>query len=262
MPYWGDFSLLKQTVDSIFSQTSHDWHLTILDDHYPSTKAYEYYTKNPDPRLTYIRHEKNLGITKNFNYAVQSATAPYLVIVGCDDILLPNYVETALKNIGNADFYQPGVEVIDANGNIYLPLGDRVKRWLQPHKPGLFSGEELAVSLCHGNWLYFPSITWKTTTLQKYPFEETYKIVEDLDLELRLIIDGATLAFDTTPSFQYRRFDESLSSKEKGKNGVRFSEETAAYTHFAKEFKKIGWTSAARAAKLHATSRINRIISR
>lgn len=262
VPYWGDFSLLKQTVDSIFSQTSHDWHLTILDDHYISTEAYDYYTKNPNPHLTYIRHKKNLGITKNFNYAMQSATAPYCVIIGCDDMLLPNYIETTLKNIGDADFYQPSVEVIDADGKIYLPLGDRVKHWLQPRRSGIYGGEKLATSLCHGNWLYFPSITWKTTTLQKYSFKETYKIVEDLDLELRLIIDGATLAFDTTPSFQYRRFDESLSSKEKGKNGVRFSEETTVYAHFAKEFKKIGWHTATRAAKFHITSRINRVISR
>ena len=35
VPYWGEFSLLKQTVDSVLAQTSKAWHLTILDDHYP-----------------------------------------------------------------------------------------------------------------------------------------------------------------------------------------------------------------------------------
>ena len=262
IPYWGDFSLLKQTVDSVFAQTSDAWHMTILDDHYTSTEAYEYYQKHPDPRLTYIRHEQNIGVTKNFNYAIQAATAPYLMVVGCDDRLLPNYVDTALQNLGEADFYQPSVEVIDAGGNVYLPLGDRVKRQLMPKKSGIYSGEKLATSLCHGNWLYFPSITWKTATVQQYSFNETYKIVEDLDLELCMIIDGAKLSFDTTPTFQYRRFAESLSSKEKGKNGVRFTEENAAYTHFATEFAKIGWKKAERAAKLHITSRINKLISR
>ena len=262
IPYWGDFSLLKQTVDSVFAQTSETWLLTILDDHYTSTEAYEYYQKHPDPRLTYIRHKQNLGITKNFNYAIGAAKAPYCMVVGCDDRLLSNYVETALQNIGDADFYQPGVEVIDANGRLYMPLGDRVKRQLMPKKSGIYSGEKLATSLCHGNWLYFPSITWKTATVQRYSFNDTYKIVEDLDLELRMIIDGAKLSFSTTPAFQYRRFAESLSSKEKGKSGVRFTEEKATYTHFATKFTQIGWKKAERAAKLHISSRINKLISR
>ena len=262
IPYWGDFSLLKESVDSVFNQTNDDWHLTILDDHYTSTEAHDYYQKNPDSRLTYIRHEKNIGITNNFNFALQTTTAQYCMIVGCDDKLLPNYIETALKNIGNADIYQPFVEIIDAKSNIHLPLGDRVKRRLQPKKSGIYSGEKLATSLCHGNWLYFPSILWKTDTLKKYSFNTRYKIVEDIDLEFRMIIDGATLFFDTTPSFQYRRFDESLSSKEKGKNGIRFNEEKEMYDHFAKKFTKIGWKKAARAAKLRITSRINDLISR
>lgn len=262
IPYWGDFSLLKQTVDSVFAQTATTWHLTILDDHYVSEDAYRYYAKFNDPRLTYIRHKHNLGITHNFNYAIKTATAPYCVIVGCDDRLLPNYVETVLQHIGHADFYQPTVDVIDASGNVYLPLGDRVKRRLQPRKSGIYGGEKLAASLCHGDWLYFPSITWKTNTLQRYSFNTAYKIAEDLDLELRMIIDGATLYFDTTPSFQYRRFNESLSSKEKGKNGIRTSEEKSVYAYFCHRFSTIGWKKAERAAKLRITSRINAIIFR
>ena len=50
IPYWGEFTLLKEAVDSVLTQTSDDWHLTILDDHYPSTEARDYYTKLADPR--------------------------------------------------------------------------------------------------------------------------------------------------------------------------------------------------------------------
>lgn len=262
IPYWGKFSLLKESVDSILAQTSDSWHLTILDDHNPSEEAYNYYTQLADPRITYIRHVKNLGITDNFNFAIKTAQAPYCMIVGCDDRLLPRYVETMLKNIGEADFYQPYVDVIDAHGKSYIPLGDRVKRWLRPKKVGLYSGEKLAISLCHGDWLYFPAITWKTSTLQKYSFNSTYKIVEDLDLIFRMLIDGASLYLDSNTTFQYRRFSESLSSKEKGKSGIRFQEETNAYSSFSKKFLNVGWKKAERAAKLHITSRVNNFISR
>lgn len=261
IPYWGEFSLLKETVDSILAQTSSNWHLTILDDHYTSTEARDYYKKIADPRITYIRHRRNIGITNNFNYAVKKASSPYCMIVGCDDRLLPNYVETALKNIGDADFYQPRVQVIDGGGNVYLPLTDRVKRILSPKKPGIYSGEKLATSLCHGNWLYFPSITWKTSTLKKYQFDARYKILEDVIVELDMILDGAKLYLDNTETFQYRRFAGSLSSKEKTKNGVRFDEEAEVYANFADKFCQAGWPKAARAAKARITSRINQLLS-
>ena len=260
LPYWGKFELLKQTVESVLAQDCDDWRLTVVDDHYPSDEAQKYFDSLNHPRVKYIRHEKNIGITRNFNFCVRQATAEFCVLLGCDDKLLPNYVSTALKHINVADFYQPYVDVIDADSKNYLPLGDRVKRLLQPRKSGIYSGQKLAASLCHGNWLYFPSIMWRTTTLKKYPFNEAYAIVEDVDVELSMILDGAKLYFDRTTTFQYRRFAESLSSREKGKNGVRTKEEYAVYSLFSKKFAQKGWRRAARAARAHISSRIGRFI--
>lgn len=261
LPYWGDITIAKQTIDSVFAQTSSQWHLTILDDHYESDEAIAYFKSLTGPRVTYIRHPQNIGITNNFNACIEAATAKYCVILGCDDILLPHYVEQALQNIGTADFYQPNVEIIDKDSQVYLPLADKVKRLLAPKKSGYYAGEKLAASLCHGNWLYFPSILWKTETLKKYRFDAKYKIVEDVVVELQMIIDGATLYVDRgTPTFQYRRFAESLSSIEKRRGGVRFKEEDSVFDEFSKEFKRIGWRKASRSAHLRLTSRLNRFI--
>lgn len=262
LPYWGDFALLKKTVDSVISQTSPDWTLLILDDHYPSTEAMEYYQGIADDRITYYRHPENIGITNNFNYAVKEATAEFCVILGSDDRLLPNFVEAALKNIGDAAFYQPGVEVIDEDDNVYSPLVDRIKRVIRPRRQGIHKGQELAISLCHGNWLYFPSIVWNTNILKKYPFDARYKIAEDLKVELAIIRDGGSLYIDNEVTFQYRRFAESLSSKEKKKGGVRFNEEAEVHAYFADEFKKMGWKRAALAARVRITSRLHELTSR
>src|SRR5665647_346226 len=153
LPYWGDFKLLKKSVESVLSQTEQNWRLLIVDDCYPSDEATKYFTNFQDKRVTYHRHEKNLGLVKNFNYVLSRATADYCVILG-DDIMLPTYLETALARIGEADYYQPGVEIIDDTDKIYLPTPDRVKRFLRPKKPGTYSGETVTTSLCHGNWLY------------------------------------------------------------------------------------------------------------
>lgn len=260
LTFWGDIELLKRAVESVLAQTEKDWRLMVFDDCYPSKETAKYFAALDDKRISYYRHKKNIGITNNFNFALNAAKAKYCVMLGCDDIMLPNYLETALTTIGGADFYQPHVDVIDGDGNVYLPLGDKVKRMLQPKKAGLYGGEKLAASLCTGNWLYFPSIMWKTKTIKKYGFDAKYKILEDVILELSIIRDGATLYFDKETTFQYRRFAGSLSSKEKSKNGVRFQEETDTYNYFADAFKKVGWKKAERAAKLHLTSRLHRLL--
>lgn len=261
LTYWGDPELFRKTVESILAQTTPHWRLLIFDDHYPSDEAQKYIKNLGDKRIVYHRHKKNIGITANFNYAVQKATAPYCVLIGCDDIMLPNYVERALETIGNADFYQPGVHSIDKNDRVYLPLTDLVKRLLRPSKPGIYSGEKLAVSLSHGNWLYFPSIMWRTNTIKQYGFNEAYKIAEDLDLVFKIIANDGTLMLDNEIAFHYRRFAESLSSKERVKSGVRFDEEVDVYSKAAHSLQKLGWHKAARAARMRITSRINQLLS-
>ena len=261
LPYWGEFGLLKKTVESVLAQTNNDWCLRIFDDCYPSTEASDYFSTIKDDRITYYRHEKNIGITDNFNYALASVTADYCMLIGCDDIMLPNYVDSALKGIGSADFYQPSVQIIDKNGTVYKPLVDKVKKLLQPKKSGYYGGEKLAASLCIGNWLYFPSIMWRSETIKRYGFNPRYKIAEDLLLELTIIKDGGALSYDKVVSFQYRRFADSLSSREKKKGGVRFNEEAEVYSLFATEFKRIGWTRAMWSARCRITSRLHQMLS-
>jgi len=262
LTYWGDFELFKKTVESVLAQTSDNWILRIFDDCYPTHEAENYFKTLSDKRIIYFRHKKNIGITKNFNFALESAKEKYCILLGCDDKLLPNYVETTLNNIGSADFYQPAVEVINEIDQVYLPLGDRIKSFLRPKKPGIYQGEKLASSLSKGNWLYFPSITWKTDVIKKYGFDKRFSIAQDVVLELNIIKDGGKLFVDNQLSFQYRRFAGSLSSLEKSKGGVRFNEENNVYNYFAREFKRQNWPKAARSAKLRITSRIHQGLSK
>lgn len=262
LPYWGEFSLLKETIDSVIAQTNINWRLMVIDDHYPSLEAQEYCKNITDKRIIYLRHKKNIGITNNFNFSLEKVTNEYCMILGCDDVLMPNYVETALSNIGNNDFYQPSVKIINGNSKIYFPLTDIIKGLLRPKKSGVYYGEKLATSLCRGNWLYFPSITWKTSTIKKYHFDAKYKILEDVVLELDLVKDGGKLFVDTNTTFKYRRFESSLSSKEKTKGGIRFQEENEVYNNFATTFKKLGWLKASRASRLHITSQINQMLTK
>jgi len=262
LPFWGDVNLLKKAVLSVTGQTEQDWRLVILDDCYPSEEPLKFINSLGDTRIEYIRHKNNIGVTKNFNECIKLAKSEYCILIGCDDMLLPHYLSTALDAIGDADMYQPSVGVINKDGVSYLPLVDRVKRILRPKKSGIYQGEKLATSLSRGNWLYFPSIMWRTASLQRYRFNPNFKITQDILLELQLIIDNGVLYLDNNhKTFLYRRFSESLSSKEKKNGGVRFDEETAAYNHLASLFESRGWPKAKKAAQQQLISKIHRKIS-
>jgi len=269
LPYYGDVAMMKQAVESILGQTSPDWTLTVIDDGYPDESIPGYFgtLADQDSRITYLRNEQNLGANGNYRKALTFVRNELAVVMGADDVMLKNYVETvaaAHEQFPSAQIIQPGVEVIDEHNQPAMGLVDRMKRLYAPRVPGsngrpgrrLLSGEPLAVSLIRGNWLYFPSVCWKSDALVAMSFREGLDVVQDLALALDLIKAGGCLVVDSTVCFQYRRHRGSDSSW-RALEGTRFIEERQFFTGMADELDAIGWRRAARASRLHLSSRLN-----
>lgn len=263
LPYYGDVAMMKQAVESILGQTSPDWTLTIIDDGYPDESLPGYFgvLVAQDPRITYLRNDENLGANGNYRKALTFVRHELAVVMGADDVMLANYIQTVVaahEQFPSALIIQPGVEVIDEFNQPGMGLVDRMKRVYAPRVQGrrLLSGEPLAVSLMRANWLYFPSICWRSDTLVAKNFREGLNVVQDLALALDLIKAGGSLVVDSTVCFQYRRHRESDSSL-RALQGTRFIEEREFFTGMADEFEAIGWRRAARTARLHLTSRLN-----
>jgi len=183
--------------------------------------------------------------------------------MGADDIMLPNYIETIRRGFQNADvdIVQPGVAVIDEDGVVYEPLGDKVKDFLRRRVVGqsteaVITGEPVAKSLITGDWLYFPSVAWRSTAIKQHSFREQYNVVQDLALAMDIIMDGGKMMVSGTTCFQYRRHRESDSSV-RALDGRRFAEERAFFDECVRDFRKLGWNDAANAARLHISSRLH-----
>jgi glycosyltransferase involved in cell wall biosynthesis len=263
LPYYGDVAMMKQAVESILGQTSPDWTLTVIDDGYPDDGVPGYFGAlvARDPRITYVRNEQNLGANGNYRKALTFVRHELAVVMGADDVMLKNYLETVVaahEQFPSAQIIQPGVEVIDEHNQPGMGLVDRMKRVYAPRVQGrrLLSGEPLAISLMRANWLYFPSICWKSDSLVAMNFREGLNVVQDLALALDLIKAGGGLVVDSTVCFQYRRHRESDSSW-RALEGTRFIEEREFFAMMADEFAAIGWRRAARTARLHLSSRMN-----
>ncbi|MBO9555496.1 glycosyltransferase [Cellulomonas sp.] len=260
VPFWGDPELLKETVRSVQAQTVDDWQLTVVDDAYPDPTVAEYFAALDDPRVTYVRNEQNLGITDNYRRCVSMATEELVVLLGCDDVMLPDYVATVLdahRRFPQAHIIQPGVEVIGADGEVVSTLVDTVKQKVtmpRASQPRLLAGEELAASLLRADWLYWPSLVFRRESMVAAGFRDDYPLIQDLALEIDIIAAGGPLLLVPHVCFRYRRHDASASSATSG-GGKRFDGERRYFAEAAEQMAALGWRRAARAARWHLTSR-------
>lgn len=259
LPFWGDPELLHATVDSVLAQRDERWRLTIVDDAYPDEHVADRYRNHADPRIRYVRHAENVGITENYRRSLQLATEPLLMFLGCDDLLHPNYVAIVLaahESHPDAAIIQPGVRVIDELGQRTQTVVDRVKGLVAPRPSHAVEmhGEELAVSLLRGNWLYWPSLAFRRERIAQYEFRKGLPLVQDLALVLDMIYGGERLLVEPTVCFSYRRHSGSAS----GANiidGRRFGDDRRYFAIAAQQAHQHGWKRAERAAKLRLTSR-------
>lgn len=234
----------------------------MIDDNSGITEVAPFIGSLDDSRIKLIQNQTNFGVSKNFQFAIENSHEKLMTIMGCDDVLMPEYVDQCLRihaRFPEASYIQPGVVVIDEHGRTTAGITDVVKYLLKKRATRItpiLSGERLAKSLATGCWTYFPSLCWRTDVVKKFGFDTDFSIVLDMDLQMRIIAEGGSLVVDDYPAFQYRRHRASASMSAAA-NGKRFDEESRLYRELTSRFLEIGWNKAARAAKLHLTSRLN-----
>lgn len=263
LPYYGDVDQMKLAARSVMNQQNADWRLIVIDDGYPEPEPERWFSAMTDPRVTYLKNEENLGANGNYRKALTMVESPYAVIMGADDIMLPNYLDVIVSSFEaypDATVVQPGVQVIDEKGIACLPLVDAVKKVYAPKTrvPVQLKGEAMATSLVRANWAYFPSLAWRSDVIKRIGFTEGLDVVQDLALLLDIAAEDGSMVVDPTLAFLYRRHSASDSSV-RALDGRRFDEERAFFQAQAARFRTLGWGAAARAASFHTTSRLNAV---
>jgi glycosyltransferase involved in cell wall biosynthesis len=261
LPFYGDPDLFKLAVRSVLSQTDPGWRLVVVDDCDPGPGVASWLASLDEPRITYLRNPENLGVAGNFRRCLDLAAAEHVTFLGCDDVMHANYVRVVHDSLGrnpDAAVVQPRVQVIDSDGRVVSTLVDAVKSRLAPSRGAelVLSGEDLAVSLVRGNWMYFPAVTWRRELIAARQFRLDMETALDLDLLLHLVADGHAFAFPDELAFSYRRHASSASSVS-AREVSRFEEESRLFAEFSSHFASQDWTRAARESRRHLTSRLH-----
>jgi glycosyltransferase involved in cell wall biosynthesis len=262
LPYYGEPFLLKTAVRSIQAQDDPDWRLTVVDDAYPDESVAVWFDELSDERIHYRRNPRTLGLPGNYQKCLDLIEHDVVVLMGADDIMLPNYVRTIRRlhrAHPRAGVIQPGVAVIDSDGRPYRNLVDEAKQRLYAPKAGgprVLGGERLAISILRGNWLYFPALAFRAEALRRVGFRHFVDSVHDLALVIDLLQHGELVVLDPTVCFRYRRHRASDSS-ERALSGTRFADERNYFLDVAERLDAHGWHRAATVARAHISSRLH-----
>jgi glycosyltransferase involved in cell wall biosynthesis len=257
---YGDVPYLEETLRSLVVTQPDSVPIFVLDDCSPTPDVHEIAQRFSD-RITYIRSEVNRGVSGSFNAAADLVSTEYLMLVGPDDRVtksLEDFLREIESEAFGAEVIQPGVSVIDSTGEPVRPINDRVKDWIAPKQNSMHFGEDLAVTLLKGDWVYNPSLLWKVSCLRETRYDESLKTAMDLDILLRLTFDGKSLYRSGIKVFEYRRHSEAVSSKNAGSQ--QFGEELSIHGWAHESAKSKNWRAAMRWAKRAPTSRLHAMI--
>lgn len=96
IPTYNRATLLTEAIESVLSQTYKDFEL-LISDNASTDKTKDIVTSLNDPRIRYYRNKKYIGMINNWNKCVELAHGKYLMILGDDDKLSPDFIRLSLS---------------------------------------------------------------------------------------------------------------------------------------------------------------------
>jgi teichuronic acid biosynthesis glycosyltransferase TuaG len=118
-PVYNTGSFLRETIQSVLSQTYPNWELIAVDDcSIDNSRKILQQMEASDPRIKPIYLEQNQGAARARNIAVRESVGRYIAFLDSDDAWYPTKLETQLRIMieNQHPITYASYKVIDANG--------------------------------------------------------------------------------------------------------------------------------------------------
>ena len=185
VPAYNPGPYLRPALQSILAQDYHDFEVIVVDD-CSTDPVRGIVGELADPRISFQRNPRNLGLVGNWNRCLALAGGEYVAIFHQDDLMRPgNLAAKAAMLDANpgVGFVYSNIETIDADGRItgghWLPQppADAVE-------PGRACFERLALN---GNFIACPTVMARATCYQKLGgFDPRLPFTCDLEMWMRI----------------------------------------------------------------------------
>ena len=213
VPAYGEPQYLEETLISLVKTQSESVRILVLDDGSKSSYI-ENLVKNFEPRINYLHNSKNLGVSNNFNKALNIVNSRFVMLVGPDDLMTScmTLVVNNAKDFGQSPVaILSRVRTINSLGKTSISLSGIVKSILTPKSTGCIPSKRFLLTLLIGNWVFNPSVVWDTDQLDDEPYSDQYLYCMDWDLLLKLAYANSTCFYSAINVFLYRRHSQSIS---------------------------------------------------
>jgi glycosyltransferase involved in cell wall biosynthesis len=208
IPTYNRLHYLKEAVQSALTQTYPNIEVLISQDPTKdgldeSIQIWSQTLVNQNPKVRYRCNSANLGLAGNWNVLADSAQGEYLVIIGDDDRLLPNFVETLVAAV------LPSGQVAFSNHYIINTQGEQLQaesyNYTKHYRrdrilPGQLNNPELWV---WQNAIPISAALIRTQYVQQLRFKEDLNNPE-IELFIRLAQLGGSFIFVPEYLSEYR----------------------------------------------------------
>lgn len=208
VPAYHSGDTLSDTLESIIGQTCQRWELILCDDGTPDFNVLEMEqqicTQLPDGcRATVLHQPQNVGTVKNLNIGLRAAKGEWVMLLAADDVLAGTDVLESLSNIAHETANQWIVSRTELRDEQLGRIGKYSPLDIENLKNS--SGNELYSRLCYGCLLPAGGSLFRRELLESIGgFDETYRLVEDWPLFLKLVRSGIVPEFCAEISVLHR----------------------------------------------------------
>lgn len=260
IPYYANLAYLRKAIESVLRQSDAAWTLLVCDDGDDQSQTENLVAGFRDDRVQYHRNEHRLGMAGNWNRCLDLAGSDLVTLLHADDELLPAYAATmkqAAQQHPRAAALFCDAEVIGPDGRHRFSLPDRFKYFLKPSGGTVeLMGRDGIRALLRGNFIMCPTLCYRKNVLGERRFADRWKMVQDLDLTTRLLLEGETLVGVPQVTYRYRRHAEN-STSQYTRDLLRFREEAALYGELERATAALGWDDVARVARRQTIIKLN-----
>ena len=179
-------NVIRQSVQSILSQTFTNLEVLILDDSTSEETRKTLDTFTFDPRVKIIRSETRMGFVHSLNIGLKQAKGQFIARMDGDDVSLPDRIAKQVAYLGE----HPSISVLGGSMNI-INEKDQIISY-RKYPTGSFAFNWLSV---YRTPLAHPTVMMRRNIVDAgFFYDESYKKSEDLEFWLRLRKNGFNLA--------------------------------------------------------------------
>jgi glycosyltransferase involved in cell wall biosynthesis len=184
IPTYNYAHFLDETIQSVLDQSFRDFELIIVDNHSTDNTEEVVNKYLADPRVSYHKNERNLGLVGNWNMCLSYPTAEYIKFICADDKIHPEMLD---KFYAVMELY-PNVSLITCDKQLFdgqpwlveLPL-----RHLQSGKKVIFD------TMTTKSWIGEPtSVMFRKSNLDLGTFRSDYTLHVDWEMWNRQLTVG------------------------------------------------------------------------